>query len=117
MVADPHCTEITSTHIDAGIALAQHYALEALRLFDAGSARSEILRAEQLLEWLINRNRDLIALPDIYQYGPNTFRDAKTALEALHLLEEHGFLEQVEGGAVIDGTKRREVWRVIGRSP
>ena len=55
IVADPRCTEISSGHIDAGIELAQHYAMEALRLFDAGSASPEILRAEQLLDWLRSR--------------------------------------------------------------
>jgi hypothetical protein len=69
IVADPRCTEITSGHIDAGIALAQHYAMEALRLFDAGSARPEILRAEQLLDWLNRRDGELISLPDVYQSG------------------------------------------------
>ena len=117
IVADPRCTEITSGHIDAGIALAQHYAMEALRLFDAGSARPEILRAEQLLDWLNSRDGELISLPDVYQFGPNAFRDAKTALDAIYVLEDHGSLEAVEGGAIVNGINRHQVWRIVGRSP
>ena len=102
--------------MDAGIALAQHYAIEALRLFDAGSARPEILQAEQLLDWLKNRDAELISLPEVYQFGPNAFRDAQSAAEAICVLEEHGYLEAVEGGAVVNGVHRREVWRIAGRS-
>ena len=116
IVADLQCAEINVSAIDAGIELAQHYAMEALRLFDTSSARPEILCAEQLLTWLQNRPEDLISLPDVYQRGPNAFREAKTAREAIHLLEDHGWLEPVEGGAVINGTPRRDVWRLIGRS-
>jgi Protein of unknown function (DUF3987) len=115
IIGDPRCQEITSTAIDAGIELAQHYALEALRLFDAGSARPEILRAEQLLGWLQTWEGELISLPDVYQRGPNAFRDGKSALEAIHLLEDHGSLEPVDGGAVVNGTLRRDVWRIVGR--
>ncbi len=117
IVADPRCTEITSDLIDAGIELAQHYAMEALRLFDAGSARPEILRAEQLLHWLETSGPNLISLPDVYQRGPSVFRESKTALEAIQLLEEHGWLEPVDGGAVVNGALRRDVWRILGRSP
>src|SRR5215213_8645462 len=117
IIDDPRCQEITSTAIYAGIELAQHYVMEALRLFDAGSARPEILRAEQLLDWLQTWDGELISLPDVYQRGPNAFRDGKSALEAIHLLEDHGCLEPVDGGAVVNGTLRRDVWRILGRSP
>jgi hypothetical protein len=117
IIDDPRCQEITSTAIYAGIDLAQHYVMEALRLFDAGSARPEILRAEQLLDWLQTWDGELISLPDVYQRGPNAFRDGKSALEAIHLLEDHGSLEPVDGGAVVNGTLRRDVWRIPGRSP
>src|SRR5215207_3666807 len=66
IIDDPRCQEITSTAIYAGIELAQHYVMEALRLFDAGSARPEILRAEQLLDWLQTWDGELISLPDVY---------------------------------------------------
>jgi hypothetical protein len=38
--------------------------------------------SSQLLEWLKNWPEDLISLPDVYQRGPNAFREAKTVLEA-----------------------------------
>ena len=117
IVADPGRAEINSAQIDAGIKLAQHYALEALRLFDASSARPEILRAEQLLDWLMNWDGELISAPDVYQFGPSAIRDAKAAHEAIHLLEEHGCLEPVSGGAVLNGIRRGEVWRIIRGAP
>ena len=58
----------------------------------------------------------MISLPDIYQLGPNAFRDSKSARDSVELLEEHGSLERVEGGAEVKGTWRNEVWRILGRS-
>src|SRR5215204_4331959 len=70
--------------------------------------------ALQLLDWLLTWDHELISLPDVYQLGPNAFRDAKTAREAIYLLQEHGWLEPVEGGAFVNGVRRLEVWRIIG---
>ena len=115
-VADPHCREITTADVDAGIEVAQHYAMEALRLFDAGAANPEILDAEQLLAWLHTRPEDLISLPDAYQRGPNAIRDKASALRAITILGDHGHLERVEGGCLVNGVMRQDVWRLLGRS-
>jgi len=40
----------------------------------------------------------VIALPDVYQLGPNPFRDSRTALDSINLLEDHGSVERVDGG-------------------
>ena len=109
--------EINSAQIDAAIKLAQHYALEALGTSSSVFGRPEILRAEQLLDWLMNRDGELISAPDVYQFGPTAIRDAKAAHEAIHILEEHGCLEPVSGGAVLNGIRRGEVWRIIRGAP
>src|SRR5829696_4922279 len=53
LVADIAASEIGPETVDGGIDLAQHYAAEALRLFDAAAAKPEIVRAERLLQWLL----------------------------------------------------------------
>ena len=79
----------------------------------------DIVLAERLLEWLkhdwIQRAEcagNIISLPDIYQYGPNAIRDAKTARRIAKVLEEHHHLTRLDGWESQDAKSRKEVWRV-----
>jgi Protein of unknown function (DUF3987) len=110
LVDDLAAAEINAAHMQAGIALAQFYLIEALRLVDAGATDQDLLLAEKLLAWA--QEHEHIYLRQIYQFGPNSIRDAKTAKRLVSILEEHGWLIRVEGGMELDGAHRREVWRV-----
>ena len=57
----------------------------------------------------------IISLADIYQLGPNPIGDAATARKMVGMLEAHGWLSSVQGGAVVNGVPRRECWRIITR--
>ena len=108
--------EIGATEIERGVALAEHYAAEALRLFAASQADAELVRAQELLRWLVMEwGRDIVGLPEIYQRGPNFVRDMKAARALVTLLESHGHLIRIEGGAVVGEQNRRDAWRIIGR--
>ncbi|WP_445502172.1 DUF3987 domain-containing protein [Microvirga sp. G4-2] len=116
LVRDVTGREISSEALEAGIALAQHYAQEALRLEGASAIRPEISRAKQLLTWLHEQwSEPLVSLPDVYQWGPSTLRDKKSALEAITILEGHHWLVRHEGAAVVKNARRRDVWRIIRR--
>ena len=79
--------------------------------------RPEIARAERLLAWLQGTWPEaLVSLPDIYQRGPSAIRDKKTAQEAVSILEDHGWLLRVEGGAEVGGARRQQVWLVVGKA-
>lgn len=52
-----------------------------------------------------------ISLPDLYQRGPNAIRDSRIARRVVALLEEHGWLVPIDGGAVVNGVYRREASR------
>jgi hypothetical protein len=108
-----------------GVTLARFYASEALRLYEAGSTREELVLARQVLEWLQGPWRErlehdgwpggVISLPDLYQNGPSRkIRSRAEAHRTLTLLEEHGYLRRLEGGGVVAGTRRRDVWEVVG---
>jgi hypothetical protein len=115
LVRDISAGEIAAEFADSGIELAQHFAAEALRLFDRAGVRPEIARAEMLLAWLQRTWPEaLVSLPDIYQRGPSAIRDKKTAQEAVSILEDHGWLKHVEGGAEVGGARRQEVWLIGG---
>jgi hypothetical protein len=106
--------EVASAEMEAGIALAQHYAAEALRLFAASRVSDGLRVAQQLLTWLQTVwPETLISLPDIYQRGPNAIREAACARRAVSILEEHLHLLAVPGGALVDGVFRRDVWRIV----
>ncbi len=103
-------TVIELPHVQAGIALMDYYLTERLRIQETGAADPDIRLAEKLLDWA--RGYEVIYLRLIYRHGPNAIREAETAKRLCRLLEEHGWLARIEGGAVIEGIHRRNAWRV-----
>ncbi len=107
---NPQVRAIDKKHMVAGIELARYYTGEALRLFHAGTCKPEILQAEKLLQWL--KEKEYIYLGAVYQYGPNSIREASVAKPLMKLLEEHGWVTRLEEPMEIDGKVRRQAWRV-----
>jgi hypothetical protein len=109
--------EISSEYIQAGIVLAQHYAAEALRWFGGSRLDPLLISADRTRLWLLNDwPQSLVSLPDIYQLGPNSVRDANTAQKVIDVLVEHGWLVEVPGGAIVAGKRRRDVWKIVGQT-
>ncbi len=115
LVADIEASAISAEHLAHGIILAQHYAAEALRLFETSQADADLLLAKKLLVWLTGGawTEDAISLPDIYQNGPNAIRDQATARRLVGILEDHGWLRRIEGGAEVNGHRRRDAWQIV----
>jgi len=108
-------SEIPEKSMTGAINLAQFYVSEALRLFHSSVVPPELLQAERLHEWLTTyctRDRPHFSLPDIYQLGPNSIRDAKTARKLVKILEQHGLVATAEVGALINGARRRTGWKL-----
>lgn len=111
---DPGIEELAEADLARGIELATFYAHEALRLFEVGAMNPDLTLAGRLLQWLQESWAEgMVSLPDIYQRGPRTIRDQRTARRMVEILQEHGWLEHLPKGAEVDGTKRREVWRIV----
>ncbi len=105
---------IETAEIEAGIALAEHYAAEALRLFGASKFTGDIRLAQRLLDWLLTRwSEPYISLPDIYQRSLNAIGDKATAAKLVSILEDHGWLVKIPEGAIIARQRRRDAWRII----
>jgi hypothetical protein len=110
----PNAREISPECMARGIVLAQHYAGEALRLFQGAKIDADLRHAARLLDWLHHFwNEANISLPDIYQRGLNSIGSRKTALHLVKILETHGWLVNLPGGAVVGGERRRDVWRIV----
>jgi hypothetical protein len=116
VVEDINAPRISAGAMDRGITIAWYYASEALRLFEQGSSSMEIQRAEKVLKWLHERwGKPIVALPHIYQFGPNSIRDQARAQEAVSILVQHHWLYPIQGGAEIDGKRHREAWEIVAR--
>jgi hypothetical protein len=111
---NPDLGEIGAEHAEAGIELSQYYIGEALRLFDSATTNPDLLLAETVVGWAKHPDRGgLIALVDLYQYGPNKVRSKATAQKIISILEEHNQIKRIDGGTKVNGTFRRDVWRVV----
>jgi hypothetical protein len=115
LVENLHAQSVPAESAEFGVALAQHYLAEALRLAEANASSPDLRLAERLRVWLLTgwRHGPIISLADIYQLGPNPIGDAATARKMVSLLEAHGWLVRMQGGAVVNGVPRRECWRII----
>ena len=111
LVGDPEAGELNEATIGSGVELARFYLGETLRLHQAAATNPTLIEAGNLLQWLKTRG-PFVALPDIYQYGPAKVRDKVTAKRLMEVLEQHGWVRRVQGGAEINGTRRRDVWEV-----
>ena len=72
-------SRISDGYIRNSIILTKYYLNEALRLFNSGIADLNLQEANKLLELLRTECKKVITLPEIYQYGPNSIRDARKA--------------------------------------
>jgi hypothetical protein len=113
LMEDFDATEISAMTMQNGGRLARYYAGEALRLFNSSLIEPDLWEAEKLRQWLLERDGELICLPDIYQFGPSSIRAKKIAKTLAIILVDHGWLIPIPEGALIDGSHRREVWRIV----
>jgi hypothetical protein len=113
LVRNLDAVEVVAAEMEAGIALAEHYATEAMRLFGASQVNSDLYLAQRLLDWLHHRwAEEMVSLPDIYQKGPNAIRDKDTAAKMVAILEDHGWVVRAAGG-VVAGQRRRDAWWIV----
>ena len=114
---DLSVAEIGPAAMEGGIELTQYHLSEILRLINVAAVPAKILQAHQLWEWL-ERSWEAAAIypTPIYRTGPSrSLRTKAAAMAALELLEEHGWLRRLEGGAEIEGAWRRDAWAIHGR--
>jgi hypothetical protein len=118
LVRDNDAGEISPAEMKAGLALAEHYSAEARRLFGVAQISGDLKMAGQALSWLLGTwPEPAISLPDIYQRGPcRRARDKATAAKIVALLEDHGWLMKIPGGAVVGGERRKMRGRSCGGS-
>jgi hypothetical protein len=60
-----------------------------------------------------SRGENLFHMRELYRLGPATIREKAPATKIIGMLVDHGYLEQVAGGAELDDAWRKEVWRLV----
>ncbi|WP_231295268.1 YfjI family protein [Acidiphilium cryptum] len=104
---------IDAETFEAGAALATWYAGEQLRLGETVAPDPELDAAQELLTWWQSQPEPRLYLTALYKSGPNRLRQAADAKRAVAILEDHGWIERLPTGTVLDGSPRREAWSLI----
>ena len=116
LYADPDATEINAEMMGRATELTQYYLEEALRLIDAATVDKELKDADALWRWLKDFWRGWAVGPtDIAQNGPRCSRTTKATKRLMRVLQEHGYVLEIEGGAEINGRRARTAWEIHGR--
>lgn len=114
---DMNATNVPLEKMQAGIALAQYYAQEALRIAGIAEVDAKVIAANKLLDWVNSSYKgDLITYHHVYKNGCAGFGDAKVTKAAFETLEEHGYLTKLPGKHHIGGANCKDVYRIHGKS-
>jgi hypothetical protein len=110
---DPDAMEVDEKAMACGIALAQHYAAEMLRLQGGAAVSVDLRLAAHLLAWWQGRPDPRCHLAAIYQRGPNAIGDATIARRIIGVLEEHGWVRRLPTGTELAGKPYRDAWELV----
>ncbi len=112
MVESPRSLRIESSTLERAAELALWHLGEAVRLAGTAELSPEVRAAESLLGWCHATGRRLLHSRDALRLGPACIREQEDFRRAMAELELAGWAERIEGGAEIDGARRRHVWRI-----
>lgn len=111
---------IDTERLARGIALAEYYLDEALRLFGIAPVEATLANAHKLSCWLRDKyDEPLICAAVIQQYGPSEFKKmgGDQLSGVVDALIRHNHLSPpLPNGGVVKGQKRRTAWRVLVKS-
>ena len=105
---------MTAQDIGNGIAVAEFYLGEAVRLADAATISHEMDPAEALRQWLLESwPHPDIMVRGVVRGGPNPLRESLKARAALGILERHGWLAPLDAGTVVRGAAQAQAWCIM----
>lgn len=113
---NPDVKILCDSYLERGIDIAQFYAGEALRLYNASRVSAELHSAQSLLNWLqTGWSEPNFTVRVITRLGPNSIRDKTTAERLTAILETHGWVSRADG-VIVEGKMARTAWRIYGKS-
>jgi hypothetical protein len=116
LIDDFDAKELSHKYLEQGITLAEYYAQEARRIYQASQVSQFLADTQHLLDWIRDEwqePEDLISLVNIYRdYARTPFRDQANSQRAVDLLVKHHCLIPLPEPAKVNGHNHREVWRI-----
>lgn len=112
---DMGAQDVSGEAMGNGIELAKFYLLEAARLAGVATISEGVAKAVALQEWLVSPawDKPWVTIREIVRLGPNRLRESPEAKRAVQMLVEHGWLVAMPPNSRIEGSARKEAWRVI----
>ena len=107
----PTFGQIGEREMYGGIALADYYVTEALRIHEEAVVDDRARVAESVIEWGLSRGGQFPA-EHLYQFGPGDVRTKADAEPVIKMLVEHGLARRLPPGSRVDGKSRRLAWEV-----
>lgn len=112
LVDDPGAGVIQAETIGRACQIVLFALGEAARIVGTASAPPEIRHAEALLAWCHAERKRLLYSGLALQFGPGAIRHKPAFDAAMAELERAGWATRVDGGCIVDGSRRRRVWEV-----
>lgn len=114
LVSDPDATVIRVDAIQRAAHLVLWHLEEAVRIVGTSAVPIEVKHADALLAWCAEKGIQLLHSGDALRLGPSCIRTRQAFDAAIIELERSGYIFPIDGGAVVDGKRRRRVWSVRG---
>jgi len=115
LLESPEAQRIEAATIERAAELALWHLNEAARLAGTAELSPEVRDAEALLNWCHETGRTCLYSTDALNKGPNRIRERSRFMQAMDELESAGWALPVEGGMLLDGKHRRNVWRIVAK--
>ncbi len=106
---------VTGDTMSRAIVLGDWYLTEALRLTKQGNVGSEYTTAQEVIQWIINKELQAITVNQVNK-GTRKVKSAQHAREILRLLEDNGWLIALPSDTVINSKTEKEAWRINRRA-
>lgn len=113
LVEEPDAQKIEADTIRRAAELAVWHLQEAARLAGTAEVSPEVRNAEALLNWCHASGRTLLHSSAALRLGPARIRERSRFMDAVKQLQCAGWAQPIEGGADVDGKRRRNVWRIV----
>lgn len=114
LVDQPLEQRIEASTLERAVELALWHLGEAVRLAGMAEVSPEVRDAEALLAWAHATERRVLYSSVALQFGPSRIRERDRFTSAMQVLESAGWAHRMEGGAEVDGKRRKHVWTMVG---
>ncbi len=112
LLENPDAQTVDAATVERAAELALWHLGEAARLAGTAELSPEVRDAEALLEWAHDTGRTVLYSSVALQFGPPRIRERERFNRAMDVLTRAGWATPIEGGAVLDGARRRYAWRI-----